>query len=109
MRIRAGDLNRRIKIRIPNFTRDNAGGIVNTNFDEFEVSAKYIPLTGKESVVGDQVAALIDAEFWIRYRSDIGAGHEVEMDGRIFDIYNANPINLREGLRIQATERRQKQ
>lgn len=108
MRLRAGDLNRRIKIRIPNFARDNAGGIVNTTFDEFEVSAAYRPLAGKEVVSGDQVAALIDAEFWIRYRSGIGAGHEVEMDGRIFDIYNANPINLREGLRIQATERRPK-
>ncbi len=108
MRIRAGDLNRRIKIRIPNFIRDNAGGIVNTTFDELEVSAAYRPLVGKETVSGDQVVALIDAEFWIRYRTDVSAMNEVEMDGRIFDIYNVNPINLREGLRLQGTERRPK-
>lgn len=110
MKLRAGDLNRRIDFERMRKDTDELNATVASGWESFAafVPAAFKPLSGEEIVQAGQQAGQARAEFWIRFRDDITLTDRIKFGDRIFDIVDIQEMNFRDGLRIAAIERRRK-
>lgn len=85
--MRAGRLRHRINIQRLEKSRTPLGEVVESWNDLFTCHADVRPLTGKETYVSQQMAAEVNHEVTLRYRSDIKpADRIIDKQGRILDI-----------------------
>jgi SPP1 family predicted phage head-tail adaptor len=93
--MRAGSLRHRIAVEVQSDAQDEFGGQSGV-WSAFaaDIPASFEPLTGKESVAGNQETSRVTARFRIRYRAGITAAMRVNLGGRLFEIV-APPIDPR--------------
>lgn len=82
----AGALDRRVVVQKPTFTRDAYGEPVPSFSTLATVWARFRALSGAERFVDDQVQASIEAEFVIRWRSDITPLQRISWDSETWQI-----------------------
>lgn len=107
MKLRAGELTRRINFERKSVTRDEQNAPVETwaAFASF-VPAAFKPVSGTDDVQGGEFVAQMRGEFWIRFRSDIKTSDRIIYDARTFDIIDIVEMNYRDSLKIAVVERR---
>jgi SPP1 family predicted phage head-tail adaptor len=86
MTLRAGDLNRRVRIERRDQTQDELGQPVDTWVEVATVWCNVRMLTGKETLTSDADVGTASASIRIRYRTDIDNGMRAIVDGVIFNI-----------------------
>lgn len=107
MKIRAGELNRRITIEQKSVTLDAQNAPIETwSVFAANVPAAFKPVSGTDEVQGNEQSAQVRAEFWLRFKAGITTEHRIVYQGRTFDILDVVEINYRDGLRLPAIERR---
>lgn len=95
--IRAGDLNRRVKLQRPTYTQNTTTGEqVLTWVDVDTVSAKIAPLSVREFIAAQAMQSNISTRIEIRYRDDVIASwravHMVNgVPGKVYDIHGPLP------------------
>lgn len=101
MSIKAGQLDRRIRLRRPSTTRNTFGENVETFVDEKTVAARVVPATGREDFVpSDGHSAKQPTVFEIRYRVGVGPKWRVSFNGSEYEVEDVAEIGRREGLRL---------
>ena len=98
--MRAGDLNRRVRIERRDQTQDELGQPVDTWVEVATVWCNVRMLTGKETLVSDADVGSATASIRIRFRTDIDGGMRAVLlkfvdgqpaDDAIFNIQKALP------------------
>lgn len=84
--MRAGELTRSITIRALTATGDVYGGTTDVASDVATVRAKVEPLEGDEQLRAMQTGMSRPHRFTIRYREGVTGAHELQYDGRRFNI-----------------------
>lgn len=98
--MRAGDLCRRITIRLPAETADAIGEPAGEPAGIATVWAAYQPATGRQiQSSGRDVAQAVDV-FRVRYRGDLNESMTVEFGGNTYQIERIAEIGRREGLEL---------
>lgn len=100
--MQSGRLDRRITIQTLTVTRDSYGGKVEAWADLATVWAAAVPWRGSEAVAADQVVALAEFRFQLRYRDDFDAKARIQFDGVAYDIIRIDEIGRRAGLFVWA-------
>lgn len=100
--MQSGKLDRRITIATLTITRDSHGGQVESWTTLATVWAAAVPWRGSEAVHADQVTALAEFRFQLRYRTDFDAKARVTFDGVVYDIIRIDEIGRGEGLFVWA-------
>lgn len=109
MRLRAGELIRKIHIERRSITYDaNRSKVEAWNTYAGFVPAAFRPVSGTDGVIAGEEAAQVRGEFWIRFRSDLKTSDRIRYNDRIFDILDIAEIDRRQGLKIAVIERRGK-
>lgn len=107
MKLRAGELNRRITIERKSVALDEQNAPIETWAAlASNVPAAFRPVSGTDEVQGNEQSAQVRAEFWLRFKAGITTEDRIDYQGRKFDILDVVEINFREGLRLPAIERR---
>lgn len=97
-RLLAGNLNRRIVIQSNTTSRDTDGASLDSWGTLATVWAERVPIAGAEEFAADQITALADVRFRIRYRSDVTTKNRLTHGGITYDIVQVAEIELQEGL-----------
>lgn len=84
--ISAGELTRRITLRVMVRTPDGGGGYTEAPQDIATVWAKVEPLEGREQLAAMQTGMQRPHRFTIRYRTDISGTTQVLYDGDRYDV-----------------------
>ncbi|MEK6291056.1 MAG: phage head closure protein [Paraburkholderia tropica] len=84
--MRAGTLNRRVRIERRDQTQDDLGQPVDTWVEVATVWCNVKMLTGKETLAADADVASATASIRIRYRTDITSDMRAIVGGVIFNI-----------------------
>lgn len=109
MPIRAGDIDRRIRIERASITQDPGSGENVENWALLaEVWASKRDVSDRERVAAAEVAAEITTRFVIRWSSqvsDVNPKDRIGFDGRTYGIEAVKVVGRREGLEISATAR----
>ncbi len=100
--MRAGALDRRIKIEAHSEVQDEFGGLTTVWLPFVTVWARVAPVTGKETFLSDQVTASADTLFRIRYLIGLDTKMRIVYDGKNYNIKNIIEIGRREGFNILA-------
>lgn len=106
--IRAGRLDRRIRLMEPTVVKDSEFGGATDSFTLLaEVWAQAIPARGDEREAGDDASVEIDERMaWrIRWRPGLSRLLQIEWDGRWFVITSIREIARRREVIIEAVER----
>lgn len=107
--IRAGDLDRRIKLmRLVRDGQDAFGTPVEIWDEIGTVWASWRRATARETLAASEIGASVSDIFEIRYSStvrDLNPKDRLEYHGRTYDISGVTEIGRRVGLRIEATAR----
>ena len=104
--MRAGELDRRIRIEQPVETRDEETGEVETKWVPFaEVWAQRRDLRGREEYSAQQIAAGLDTRFRLRFLEGVTPKMRIVCEGVAYDIRPAVELGRREGLEILASRR----
>lgn len=99
MKIRAGELNRKITLIEPTFTQGDYGTVAGDPVEYPDVWAKFMPDGGGESTESDANVAVNRAKFFIRYRTDIRQNWGVkDWLGNQYKIVNFYELNRRDYL-----------
>lgn len=105
MSIRAGLLDRRIRIERRVERVDDSGQVVLDWVKRAEVWARVEPLGGRENFGQDQFVATGDLRFTIRWRSDVTPLERIVYDGREYDIVTVADVGRREALLVVGSAR----
>lgn len=105
MTIRAGLLDRRIRLERRIDRVDDVGQVVSDWVLRAEVWARVEPIAGRESYGEQQFVATGDLRFTIRWRDDVTPLERVVYDGRDYDVLSVVETGRREGLVIVAQAR----
>lgn len=82
-----GKMDRRLTVQVRTYTRDAAGGRVQTWADSYGVWAELVTTKHTQGEEAGAEREIGDKSFRIRYRSDIGAGtHRVLYQLKFHDI-----------------------
>lgn len=105
--MRAGDLNRRIRIERASQVRDSVGGIkdVWVPIENGEsVPAMFRPVRGREKFLeaSERELSFRSARFTIRYRNDVKPKDRVVYEDQNWDIVYLAEVGKRDGLEISA-------
>lgn len=106
--MRAGDLDRRVRLERATETRDAYNEPVLTWGVLAEVSAAYEPLSDGERFRASERASAAEARFRIRYSSlvaDLSSRDRLVFEGAVHEIDRVKPIGRREGLEITTLAR----
>ena len=57
--------------------------------------ARIQPLSGRETVIADQIVSQVSHEIWIRHRAGTSASMRFRQDARLFDILAVLPAGSR--------------
>ncbi|WP_250467635.1 phage head closure protein [Caballeronia sp. GAFFF2] len=91
MTVRAGDLNRRVRIERNGGGFDDLGQPIEGWMEVATVWGNVRMLTGKETLTSDADVGTASASIRIRYRTDITNGMRAIVDGVIFNILQPLP------------------
>lgn len=100
--MQSGKLDRRITLSTLTITRDDYGGQVESWGTLATVWAAAVPWRGDEAVNADQVTALAEFRFQMRYRDDFDKKARLTFEGDEYDIIRIDEIGRREGLFVWA-------
>lgn len=89
--MKAGILNRRIRIERPNTARDELGQPIPGWTLVAEVWSNIRHLNGLETLKADQPKSVVKASIRIRFRSDVDASMRVVYGAAIYDIQAVLP------------------
>lgn len=101
--MKAGRLDRRIRVQRKAATQNEFGEPVYTWSDYLTVWAQAKPISGAETFAASQFQAKADIQFLIRWSNasqTITTLDRVAFDGRTFDIVSVDEVGRREGLQI---------
>lgn len=96
--MRAGNLDRRIKLFRRDNTTDNYGEEIITWTEIAETWAEWQPLRASERWDAQQVVAEAAGKFRIRYRTGLTPLHAVEWNGEQYDITGIEEIGRHQGI-----------
>ena len=105
MALRAGLLDRRVRLERRQEETDDSGQSVVRWLPLAEVWARVEPLGGREGFGQQQFVATVDVRFTIRWRDDVTPLHRVVHDRREFDVVSVAEDGRREALLIVARAR----
>lgn len=108
MQIRAGQLDRRIRLLRPAGAANSFGENIPSFVDDATVYARLVPIpnSGNEKFVSaDQHSAVQRVVFEIRYRPGVGPKWRVVYDGSEYDVEDVSELGRREGLRLTCLAR----
>ena len=103
--MRAGQLDRRIRIEAKSITHSDSGQEVVTWTELATVAARKIENRGAERFAAQQIVGHAVKTFWIRWSETVSAittEHRIVFDGRNYDITDVREIGRRVGLEIDA-------
>lgn len=100
--MQAGRLDRQITLQTLTVNRDDFGGQTQDWADLATVWAQATPWRGSEAVHADQVTALAEMRFQIRWRDDFDEKARVVFEGVAYDIVRIDEIGRRGGLFVWA-------
>ncbi len=103
--MRAGDLDRKIKIEKNTPSKNDFGEDVEKWSTFSTVWAKVIPLRGQERFESKLVSAELDTMFRIRYLAGVIPTMRIIHETRIYDIHAVMEIGRREGLDLLSSVR----
>jgi SPP1 family predicted phage head-tail adaptor len=106
--VRAGLLDRRVRLERRLEETDNSGQSVPRWLPLAEVWARVEPLGGREGFGQHQFVATGDLRFTIRWRDDVTPLHRVIHDGVAYDVVSVAEDGRREALLIVARGRTEK-
>lgn len=95
-----GRLDRRITLQTATVTRDEWNHPTEAWTDVATVWATKQPRKATEPTEVAQVVALQVVDWFIRHRTDIGAGDRISYAGSIYEITGVQEIGRAEGLRL---------
>jgi head-tail adaptor len=117
MQLRAGELDRRISLLVASPSQDPNTGeeVPGVPLELGPDWAKAEPvITGRagETYTGDELAAIADFRFLIRYRDDVGPGDGItpkklviRYKERLYDVQRVNELGRRQALELLAKAR----
>lgn len=101
----AGKLDRRITFQSRKVERLRSGAAKQAQYeDAFTVWAAVKEVRATERFLSMQTNALVDMEFWVRFRNDILKTMRVVFNGRYFNIFQIEEIGRGKWLKIVGTE-----
>lgn len=100
MTLRAGLLDRRIRLERRVEETDDSGQSRQRFLPLAEVWARVEPLGGREGFGQQQWVATGDVRFTIRWRADVTPLHRVVYDGQVFDVMTVAEDGRREALLV---------
>ncbi len=100
--MRAGELDRKIRLERLTSTQNDYGEPVESWVLIAEVWASRAQLSGSEVFDSDQLAALATFEFRMYYRSDIDATCRIVYNNQNYDIKAVQELGRREGMKVIA-------
>lgn len=100
--MRAGALDRRIRIEQQTTSQDGFGEPIVTWAILAVVAAEVRPLRGQERFQAQQFAAEATTRFRIRHRTDLDETMRILYDGEEYDIAAISELGRREGLELLA-------
>lgn len=103
--MRAGDLDRRIRVERATISRDALGGPAKAWALLGEVWAQVTPISDGERWRAAEVAASATIRFRIRWGLGVQATDQIVFDGRVYGISGVKEIGRREGQEITAAAR----
>jgi SPP1 family predicted phage head-tail adaptor len=109
--MRAGDLDRRIRLQRASAGTDDYGGPVADPWVDLVpggVAAQYTPISDGERVRAEQVGASVTDRFLIRWSSvaaSLTPADQVLFEDRVYGITAVKPVGRRVGLEITASAR----
>jgi SPP1 family predicted phage head-tail adaptor len=92
--IRVGDLQRQVTIQTRTATQDTFGQQSVAWTDMVATWAAIEPLSGRELLAAEAVAAEVTHQVVIRYRTGISAANRIVYQGRIFDVHSVIDENM---------------
>ena len=105
MALRAGLLDRRVRLERRHEETDDSGQSVVRWLPLAEVWARVEPLGGREGFGQQQFVATGDVRFTIRWRADVTPLHRVVHDGQEFDVVSVAEDGRREAILVVARGR----
>lgn len=93
MAIRAGELRHPARIERRSGSRTTYGDVGQTWTTVRSPRVKIEPLSGRELVEAQQVAARVTHRIWLRHNADILPGDRIVARGRTFEIVQAVTVN----------------
>ena len=84
--MRAGQLNQRVTLERFTETEDAYGATVTDWATVGTFWAAVLPLTGKEIIAGDAVAAITDVRVIMRYQPGVTAADRLKHNGKVLEI-----------------------
>ena len=100
MTVRAGLLDRRVRLERRVEETDDSGQSVVRWLPLAEVWARVEPLGGREGFGQQQWVATGDVRFTIRWRDDVTPLHRVFHDGQVYDVMTVAEDGRREALLV---------
>lgn len=100
--MRAGELDRRIKIEENFPTKDSHGDDVDDFKELVTVWAEKRPMQGSERFQSQQILAQADFRFLIRHRTDVTPKMRIILDGESYNIEAVTEIGRKQGTQIFA-------
>lgn len=104
--MKAGKLNQLIKIYRIKQVQNELGEMVPCREFYTKAFASVTFTKGGEKYVSARFVSECEVLFTVRYREDIGATHEIEWNGRTFEVLAVLPIGNKDGIAINAKEQK---
>lgn len=96
--MQAGRLDRKVTIQVNTPTKDDFGGEADSWGTLAIVWAEITQVSGRETFEADQIAAVAQVRFRIRYRSDVTAKNRISYNGNLYNIHHAAELGRGDGL-----------
>ena len=84
--MRAGLLRHKFTVRTMTEAQDSAGELIQTWANGNTIWGSISPLSGSESLSGEQITAEVTHKVWIRYDSTVTPGTRLLFGSRVFEI-----------------------
>jgi SPP1 family predicted phage head-tail adaptor len=102
--MKIGKLRHRVTVQESTRVNDSMGGGREEWSDLFSAWANVKPIKGERRYEAMQVKGGITHEIEMRYRPGITVHHRIVYDGRIFEIVNVYPDEIKTMLTIECSE-----
>jgi SPP1 family predicted phage head-tail adaptor len=100
--MRAGKLDRRLKIKTLSFSRDSYGGRTETSTTIATTWGGALPVAGSRIFEAAQFVDGATIRFELRYRNDFDKSALIEFDGKDYQVIRIDEIGRRRGLFVWA-------
>lgn len=106
--LRAGDLDRRLRLQRLTFMKDSFNADVPVWSDILEVAASKLDVSDAERLANAEVGAVVTTRFRIRWSpevADLSAKDRGICEGATYEITGVKELGRREGLELTAARR----